>query len=95
MYRKAPCPECGVETAWEEGIQHSRKRCRKCELELQRRWNRRAAKNYRVRNGMIHTPLYVKCHQCGEKFQPKRSTGRFCSSACRVKAHRNKVRIEP
>ena len=91
VYRKAPCPECGVETAWGIGIQHSRKRCRKCELELQRRWNRRAAKNYRVRNGLIHTPLYVTCQQCGKKFQPKRSTARFCTTTCRVKSHRRDV----
>ena len=91
VYRKAPCPECGVETAWGIGIQHSRKRCRKCELELQRRWNRRAAKNYRVRNGLIHTPLYVTCQQCGKKFQPKRRTARFCSNTCRVKSHRRDV----
>ena len=93
VYRKASCPECGVDTGWEESIQHSRNRCRKCELELQRRWNRRASKNYRVRNGMIHTPLYVECHHCGKKFQPKRSTAKFCSDRCRVANHRTRLPV--
>lgn len=34
--------------------------------------------------------LSVSCAGCGEDFQPKRSTAKFCSSACRLKAHRGK-----
>ena len=34
--------------------------------------------------------LSVSCAGCGEDFKPKRSTAKFCSSACRLKAHRDK-----
>ena len=30
------------------------------------------------------------CHQCGESFQPKRSTARFCSARCRKAAQRER-----
>jgi hypothetical protein len=32
----------------------------------------------------------LKCLSCGKAFHPKRSTARYCSSACRLKAHRGK-----
>ena len=35
------------------------------------------------------------CEQCGRVFEAKRSTARFCSSSCRIKAHRAKVPIMP
>jgi hypothetical protein len=28
------------------------------------------------------------CQQCQEQFRPKRTTARFCSTACRMSAHR-------
>lgn len=38
------------------------------------------------------TDLSVRpCAQCGSSFTPKRSTARFCSTACRVAAHRAKA----
>lgn len=30
----------------------------------------------------------LTCEQCGEAFQSRRTDARFCSAACRVKAHR-------
>ena len=30
----------------------------------------------------------IKCAQCGERFTPIRSTARFCSTRCRMAAHR-------
>ena len=31
-----------------------------------------------------------ECAQCGEHFEPKRSDSRYCSSACRQKAYRER-----
>ena len=33
---------------------------------------------------------YHTCDWCGESFQSTRSNARFCSSLCRVRAHRAK-----
>lgn len=41
-------------------------------------------------NETLVEKLSVSCAGCGEDFQPKRSTAKFCSSACRLKAHRGK-----
>jgi uncharacterized C2H2 Zn-finger protein len=35
-----------------------------------------------------------KCAQCGRLFKPQRETARFCSTACRVAAHRFTGRIK-
>ena len=32
--------------------------------------------------------LWVKCDQCGTTYEAERSTSRFCSGGCRVKANR-------
>ncbi len=85
VFCRRKCPECGRHMC------SGSVRCNHCELELQRLWNRKASKNYRVRNGLIKTPLYVKCHHCGKKFQPKRSTAKFCSDRCRVVNHRARL----
>ena len=66
-------------------IQHSRVRCRKCELALQRRWNRTAARNYRIRTGQVVHRSTAKCAQFGTEFTPKGSSARFCSTTCLVK----------
>jgi hypothetical protein len=81
-HSRKSCPDCGRHMC------SGSVRCNHCELDRQRTFNRKAAKNYRVRNGLIKTPLFVDCQQCGKRFQPKRSTARYCSSTCRVKAHR-------
>lgn len=35
-------------------------------------------------------PLATKCEHCGNAFEPKRATGRYCSTKCRVYASRAK-----
>jgi hypothetical protein len=30
----------------------------------------------------------IRCAECSERFMPQRSTARFCSTRCRVAAHR-------
>jgi len=35
------------------------------------------------------------CMVCGRAFTPRRRDARICSNACRQKAHRIKVRVEP
>lgn len=35
----------------------------------------------------------VKCQQCGNKFVPRRSTGVYCSTRCRVSSHRESVKV--
>ena len=50
--------------------------------DYRRDWMRRHRAERRTR------PSVRKCPQCGKEFQPKRSDARFCSTTCRVKAHR-------
>jgi hypothetical protein len=33
------------------------------------------------------------CEQCGKTYQPQRSSSRFCSGTCRLRAHREKVKV--
>jgi hypothetical protein len=35
-----------------------------------------------VHNGWVHT-----CRECGGEFEAKRSDARYCSDACRARAH--------
>jgi hypothetical protein len=35
------------------------------------------------------------CIVCGESFMPKRTDSRYCSSACRQAAYRNRVKLQP
>jgi len=44
--------------------------------------------NARRRQGRALKRETVKCGQCNTSFEPKRITARFCSSRCRVAAHR-------
>jgi hypothetical protein len=37
------------------------------------------------------SPESRTCAQCGETFAPKRSDARFCSTRCRVAAHRARL----
>ena len=63
------------ELLWQEEVD---RRCRKRKSE----WMR----NKRARQGQERQP--IACHQCGATFIPKRSTAHFCSTRCRVAAHR-------
>jgi hypothetical protein len=35
-------------------------------------------------------PCAIACARCGQPFRPERTTGRYCSTRCRVAAHRAK-----
>jgi hypothetical protein len=52
-----------------------------------------ANKRSRERRRVMHEP--VTCEKCGEMFEPTRSDSRFCSSRCRQKACRTRVREKP
>lgn len=95
-----PCPDCGrgMAVPWSDRNRSYERRtgppprCCHCQQTLERQWNRKAARTYRIDNGMAKTPLWVHCNHCGERFAPQRSTARFCSTACRVAAHRAKAK---
>lgn len=53
-----------------------------------KKFNRERAARHRDRNRS--QPAAVPCSHCGESFTPKRSTAAFCSTRCRVAAHRAK-----
>lgn len=86
------CPQCGHDAAdlcrTDSLIQRL---CRNCRLDHHRAMHRNAAKRRRRVNGEVTTPLMKACETCGEMFFVKRSTARFCSTKCRVAAHRSKV----
>ena len=67
-------------------------------------WQEESAARRRKRNAKwmqqhraanISKPALTPCAHCGEHFQPQRSTARFCSTRCRVAAHRHPRRSEP
>ena len=33
------------------------------------------------------------CEQCGKRYEPQRSSSRFCSPACRQRAHRKRLSV--
>ncbi len=37
---------------------------------------------------LVPVPVLIPCEVCGESFQPKRKTARYCSTRCRVAHHR-------
>lgn len=37
-------------------------------------------------------PQLVRCESCGREFEPSRADGRYCSSACRQRAYRVRLR---
>ena len=63
--------------------------CRQCQREERRAAERKASMAYRIRHGLKKTPESTQCAECGATFSPKRSTAKYCSSYCRVRAHRN------
>lgn len=40
------------------------------------------------KNNFVYKKHLVKCDQCGRLFQARRSTAKFCKTACRVKWNR-------
>ena len=82
VFHRVSCPDCGRHMC------AGRPRCNHCQLDRDRFHNRRASRSYRIRNGLVKTPLFKECGHCGARFQPARSTAQFCSSRCRVASHR-------
>jgi ferredoxin len=66
--------------------------CNHCELDWQRKLHRQYSQDYRIRHGLVNPRFSATCDHCGVTFRPKRSTRRFCSSSCRLKAHRLKTK---
>ena len=83
-YVKTKCPTCG------RAMVAGGDECNYCERHSKRRQAADRSRRYRQRHGLVkHLPIQ-QCAQCGWLFEPKRSTARFCSTTCRVKAHRIK-----
>jgi hypothetical protein len=82
-----PCRCCGIEV-FQWGYRQSHKLCFDC--------NNVRIKQYQAewRAANIPKAAEVSCDQCGIVFQPKRKTAKFCSSKCRVTAHRAKQSLE-
>lgn len=75
---KTWCTGCDVDLYSANGMA---KRCIYCkrEHELRQQRKRRAAKRAKI-----------ECAQCGEEFTPNRTDAKFCSNACRQRAHRQR-----
>jgi hypothetical protein len=85
---KYPCPDCAdtssyfycdaCRSEWERRLEEERQR----DNAKQRKWYaERKERRERLKPPMI-------CATCGTKFQGKRKDARYCSGACRQKAHR-------
>ena len=83
---KGTCQSCGAETV------DNPKQCNACKLDDRRRWNRINARKSRRRTGKVTTPAVIFCRHCGKAFEPQRSTAKYCSSHCRVTAHRQRTK---
>ena len=62
--------------------------CEACRLQRQRERSRRTSQEYRERN---REPIRQRiCGCCHQPFTPQSSTAQFCSTRCRVAAHRQR-----
>lgn len=87
--RRTTCPHCGHEAASLPSTGNLLQRvCRNCRLDHQRAMDRLAARRRRRRSGEVVDRSEASCAHCGNPFTPKRSTATFCSTKCRVGAHR-------
>lgn len=52
---------------------------------------------FHCRSGNTVTPIRraTMCEQCRKAYEPQRSSSRFCSDACRQRAHRNRLSVTP
>ena len=101
------CPDCGanfisavaklIPAGWPErtkrGRTHydrrKRARCSICHAEREHQQKVKSDRRYRAKHS---TPKSEQpCVHCRGMFKPKRSTARFCSTKCRVAAHRAAV----
>jgi hypothetical protein len=49
----------------------------------------------RIARQKLYKPKVSKCAVCGTRFEHKLSTGRYCSTRCRVSAHRAALVDQP
>jgi hypothetical protein len=100
LFRRLKCPRCGVR----EQRGFTANLCRECQAsatKARRRETqqlRRGVQAGRLRGytedvmfygkGKIDDPLPFTCGHCGTVFYPQRSSARYCSTKCRVAAHR-------
>jgi hypothetical protein len=90
------CAGCGVKVRL--SIYAPCRYCRECAARRKAEANRRAQRRRRywekrVRHkaaGLVEGTL--ACAHCGKRFRPQRSSARYCSTRCRVAAHRHKKR---
>jgi hypothetical protein len=92
------CADCGVEysmkpcaryceecAAWRRGLANR--------MQQQRR-RRREKRQRQIAAGLLKGTSFfsilvsIPCAHCGDPFKPQRTTGRYCSTRCRVAAHR-------
>jgi hypothetical protein len=99
-YYRHRCPGCG-----RDGLLSSRaRRCADCLRRRQAEANRvdqrrrrrektlerRQAAGLVRRSGEGWVPCDIACACCGRPFRPERTTGRYCSTRCRVAACRER-----
>ena len=84
-YIKSNCSTCG------RGMVGGGE-CNYCVRDRRRRQSAMHSRFYRRRHGIVKDRFLETCPVCGKEFRPKRSTARFCSTTCRVKAHRDNIR---
>jgi hypothetical protein len=80
--RVLTCAECGAEYAIPAGRDQRVQRCRRCDRKHLSQKQRQRRQSSRQRS--------QSCARCGEAFTPQRATARYCSTRCRVAAHRAK-----
>ena len=89
---KTSCWKCGCDAAnLFSGRGPIQSACVNCRRDHHRAMHNLAARRRRRASGEVTTPSTKPCETCGESFSPKRSTARFCSTKCRVAAHRAKA----
>jgi hypothetical protein len=76
------CPVCQT---WFIGHRRTGFCCDECRKQRRRQQNTATVQRIRKRR---RDRIWQVCTHCGATFTPKRSTAQFCSTACRVAAHR-------
>jgi len=70
---------------WNHPFHRRSERCDCCQLVRARQFKAASARKTRA---MANAQRQATCKHCSASFTPKRSTAQFCSTACRVAAHR-------
>jgi hypothetical protein len=96
------CADCGVEYFMDRCARYcdecAERRRAEANREAQRRRRQRETRQRRLAAGVWKRTEHflvgaaVACANCGETFPPERTTARYCSTRCRVAAHRAKKR---